>query len=428
MDSLRRVSSRKVVFDDALPRSSIITTAADVDDISTHRHLQQQQQQQQPAAERYVVNAVSYLTNGGRLSVGSGPGADTAAQDQPDLHHSATEQQHVLLQQQGAGSTSSSVAAAAAAAQRDAAVSDNPLDVMLTIRAGRIGDSADAMRQQLLMMKLASGRNNFDTQLNASMQLPDVTLDTPGSDAVAGMRVASVTFASPARRGSVAGQGRAAKLAASQRAASLPVKAQLEAAADAATAAVAVASAPGGTSVPLAAAPLGAAGNDAISSSLTDAAGSTHSQASGTGVAAAGCGQPPQPQRSISLAGMRNNSMHRSLIMRQPSLQRLLSSSSRNRLPSGAPDEQSAPSDVRSRPGTAAAVGAAGDSSSSGVVSAAADRFSSGQLNLLPQAPGSAPNGDLPMIQQPPASQVQLSSARTRQGCWAALTGLVRRG
>jgi hypothetical protein len=418
LSSAAGVFCRVAVVEDVLPPSLIITTAADNDDVSTQQ--QHQQQQQQPPAARYLVTSVSNLTNNSsRLSVSSGPGFGRASQDQADVHlsgqqHDLTGQQQMLLQYQDGPSTHSS-AAAAAAAQQGAGVSDNPLDVMLTIRAGRIGDSAETMRQQLLLMKLASGRNNFDTQVsafNASMQLPDsLGLDTSSSGAVAGMRVASVTLASPARRGSVANQGRAAKLAASQRAASVPLDMQLDAAANAATAAVGVVSAPGGGVAPGAAAPAGAAANAGLGSSGFEPAGSIHSQTGGTdaaaAAAAAGCGQPQHLKQSSSLASMRNSSMHRSLIMRQPSLQRLLSGSSRSHLPSRTSDDQSMASDMRSLPGSAAAAGP-DSTAGNGSVSTAADRSSSGQLNLLQQPQGGVlPNGDLPIIQQQLGSQQQ---------------------
>jgi hypothetical protein len=103
----------------------------------------------------------------------------------------------------------------------------------------------------------------------------------------------------------------------------------------------------------------------------------------------------------LSLASMRNSSMHRSLIMRQPSLQRLLSGSSRSHLPSRTSDDQSLASDVRSLPGSAAAAGFDSNAGTqSGSFTAAADRSSSGQLNLPQQLQGGMANGDLPMIQQ----------------------------
>jgi hypothetical protein len=422
-----------VLLDDVLPPSTIMTTAADGDDTSSH-----EQQQQQPAG-RYLVNSVSNLTSSSRLSVGSGPGAGRASLDQADVNLSgplpdATRQQQ-QQQQEGGSMHSSTAAAAAAAQQRTDCVHDNPLDVMLTIRANKIGDSAEAMRQQLLMMKLASGRNNFETQVSAfaaSMQLlPDSTaaLDAAGSSsAVAGMRVASVTLASPARRGSVAGQGRAAKLAAAQRAASVPLDTQLDAAADAAATAVGVMSAPGGTSG------CTAAGAAAVSSSLAGPAGSIHSQKSDADAAAAGYGQQQNLRKSLSMASMRNNSsnpMHRSLIMRQPSLQRLLSGTSRSHLVSRTSDDQSAASDVRSLPGAAAAAAVgldsiAGNSSGSGALtSTAVEQSNSGHLDMSQQQARAVTtaNGDLPVIQQQLSPPLQLSNAAYASGLLGSVHG-----
>uniref|UniRef100_A0A383W9G5 RING-type domain-containing protein n=1 Tax=Tetradesmus obliquus TaxID=3088 RepID=A0A383W9G5_TETOB len=439
MDSLRRVSSRKMLLDDVLPPSTIMTTAADGDDSSSHQQPHPQQQQQQPAG-RHLVNSVSNLTSSSRLSMGSAPGVARSSLDQlqlaapaPDLD--PTQQQQQLLQQQDGGSAHGSAAAAAAAAQQDTdCVADNPLDVMLTIRAGRIGGNAEAMRQQLLMMKLASGRNNFDTQVSAfaaSMQLlPDPAgLDAVNSGSAAGMRVASVTLAAPARRGSVAGQGRAAKLAAAQRAASVPLDTQLDAAADAATAAVGMSSAPGGSEVPPA-----AAANGAVSrGEAADPADSMHSQAgdANSAAAVAGYGQPQAFRKSLSMASIRNNSsMHRSLIMRQPSLQRLLSGGSRSHLGSRMSDDQSATSDVRSLPGGAAAATGLdssarnGSTSGSGVLPAAAAVWSNaGQTGVLQQLPGVTANGDLPIIQQQPASQLLGSSAAYASGLLGSTHG-----
>eukprot|EP00882_Tetradesmus_deserticola_P005366 GHRQ01005647.1.p1 GENE.GHRQ01005647.1~~GHRQ01005647.1.p1 ORF type:complete len:268 (+),score=60.34 GHRQ01005647.1:1-804(+) len=190
-----------------------------------------------------------------------------------------------------------------------------------------------------------------------------------------------------------------------------------------------VASAPGDASAPSTAAPNGTGLTGAGSSSpLVNAAGSTPSQTSGADAAAvAGCGQPPDSWRAISLASVNSsNEMRRSLIMRQPSLQRLLSSSSRTLL-SGSPTDASPLSDAQGVPGTATAGWGTGDGSCngscSGTASVAAGRSSSGQLDLPPQASGGAADGDLPLIQQQPGSQLQLSKAACSSGLLGSTHG-----
>lgn len=80
--------------------------------------------------------------------------------------------QDYVQQQQYGGSTTAAAApssSAAAAAREDGLLADNPVDVMLAHRAGNAGDNLDSIRQNLLMLKLASGALNFNTAVSASL-------------------------------------------------------------------------------------------------------------------------------------------------------------------------------------------------------------------------------------------------------------------
>lgn len=108
-------------------------------------------------------------------------------------------------------------AAAAADAERDHPVQENPLNVMLAARAHQIGDDPEAIRQQLLAMKLASGALQFN---NAVSTMATFMPGSAGSEAAS--RFASFSGVQPGssrstigtRPGGVAGAPAAASPAA----------------------------------------------------------------------------------------------------------------------------------------------------------------------------------------------------------------------
>ncbi|KAF8060544.1 ankrd52 [Scenedesmus sp. PABB004] len=261
---------------------------------------------------------------------------------------------------------------------------DNPLELVLGARASFIGDDAGAMRQQLVLMKLASGMVSFQTAvsaLNASLALTD----SDDGGAVAGaVRRASATAAA-SRRGSLASSsGRPGGA--------------VEAAGSSAAAATAAAT-------PFSALAAGAAADGGGGSSAASADGGS---AAG-GAPAPPPPPPPPPARSAS--GLRSSSVHAALA-KQPSLRRLLSGGSRSNL------ALSQRTSLASSADAAAALPAGGGPAGGGPAGggpAGGGPAGGGPAGGGPAGGGLAGNGpagggggacDLPVIQAPPGAAI----------------------
>lgn len=243
-------------------------------------------------------------------------------------------------------------------------VHENPLNVMLAARAQQIGDNPEAIRQQLLAMKLASGALQFDNAISTfttSLNSPLETECARFASFSQNLPVSSRNSIS-SRPGVTGTVSPAAPAAAQQQTAAV-----VEAAAAAAATLPSVRSSDGGTS----------------SSPFAAFAAPQEQQQAAPGDSL-DTQQPQQQQASLSPSPSLFNITAANVIAQQPSqsLQRLLSGSSRGRRAGSTapPQQQSAASSI---PGVTS--GEMGASLSTSPAAVAAGR-------------GSA-NGELPIVQ-----------------------------
>jgi hypothetical protein len=270
-------------------------------------------------------------------------------------------------------------------------VHENPLNVVLAARADQIGDNPEAIRRQLLAMKLASGALQFDSAVST------FTASLNGPNSLAASRIASYSVGfPPSSRNSISSRAG-------------PAGGSVSPAADAAAA---VAQAAG--IVQVAAATAATRGLPTLSSlgsegGLGPFASYQHQDSLGGAVDGAVNEDAQQRNRGLSPSPSLFNLTAADVISRQQSqsLQRLLSGNFRGQQRAGSvvpPRQQQSCSSI---PSLASPVlnGQLTAGSSSEVVVAAGGAFSSSGNGMSPETPkfAVAGNGDLPMVQLQPA-------------------------
>eukprot|EP00879_Flechtneria_rotunda_P004022 GHRR01004264.1.p2 GENE.GHRR01004264.1~~GHRR01004264.1.p2 ORF type:complete len:441 (+),score=187.29 GHRR01004264.1:2056-3378(+) len=283
------------ILDDVLPPSAVQTTEDDDDQADQHEAKQ--------------------FRRGSLAAVMGGQGSASGSQISPPPDNVGGQQQGL---QDGP--------------ENGDIVGDNPLDVMLANRANIIGENPEAMRQQLVLMKLASGTLNFNAAanaLNSALNQQPPEMGHPGGSRLSSFTTQSATGPkrmSLGNRPSIGAAG-ASSTTPPRSGAQTPTNGQPSPWSSADSAATAAAAAK------QAAAESNAAGGEATAGAGNAGLLPTTSKAGSLDMVTQQ--QPSSATRQLIAqisAGARSSSLRRSQLGPQPSLQRLLSGCQSRRL------------------------------------------------------------------------------------------------